>query len=294
MEGEIRQVIKAAGKDEKAETLPTTGNTSWLIGKTKKVAIVGCSDSAHLAPFGFDPKNPEEAWEIWGVNNGYVKTPRWTRWFEIHPVKFKSGSYFRRKQIRPGIFEYSPDFRGANVEEYLRMLASLNCPVYMQKKWEIIPKSEAYPLEEVLNRFGNYFTNTISYQIALAIKEGFQEIALFGVDMATGSEYGPQRPSCEFFLGVAAGMGIKIIIPPEADLLKARFLYAFQEREQAQWEKKVANMLGSMEQRLKIASKQRDIAEKQINQYLGAIEGVKETERIWSNLMTNKTWRDME
>jgi hypothetical protein len=106
------------------------------------------------------------------------------------------------------------------------------------------------------------------------------------------SEYGPQRPSCEFFLGIAAGLGIRITIPPEADLLKTRFLYGFQEREQSAWEMKIANMLNSMQVRLQKAQMTQQAAEKQINQYVGAIEGVKETQRVWSNLMTKKTWRD--
>jgi hypothetical protein len=155
-----------------------------------------------------------------------------------------------------------------------------------------VPKSVEYPVKDMIAKFGGYFTNTISYMLALGISEGFTDIACYGVDMATGSEYGPQRPSCEFFLGIAAGLGIRITIPPEADLLKTRFLYGFQEREQSAWEMKIANMLNSMQVRLQKAQMTQQAAEKQINQYIGAIEGVKETQRVWSNLMTKKTWRD--
>ncbi len=43
------------------------------------------------------------------------------------------------------------------------------------------------------------------------------------------SEYAHQRPSAEFFLGVAFGRGIELHIPPGSDLLKATHLYGFEE-----------------------------------------------------------------
>ena len=40
-----------------------------------------------------------------------------------------------------------------------------------------------------------------------------------------GSEYGYQRPSCEFFIAWARGLGIKFVIPNESDLCKTAYLY---------------------------------------------------------------------
>ena len=146
-------------------------NDSQLIGKTKRLAIVGCSDSKNLAPYD-DPDI-----EIWSVNNAYGHIKRYSRWFEIHTIEFKDGHFSRR---------WNRDFRGLDVDIYLSHLAALDCPVYMQKHWDCIPKSVAFPVDEVIKHFGDdrYFTNTISYQIALAIMEGFKEIQVWGVDMA--------------------------------------------------------------------------------------------------------------
>lgn len=252
----------------------------------KKVAICGCSDTKHLAPFD-DP-----TWDIWGINNGFGHVKRKTAWFEIHPVKFEAGKWLRRKLIRPGVFEWSPEFRGMDAGKYIEMLAALDCPVYMQQHWEAIPKSVTYPLDDIMAKFGGYFTNTVSYMIALAIHLGYREIGCYGVDMAAGSEYGAQRPSCEFFLGVAAGLGIKIVIPDQCDLLKTRFLYGFGEREQVAYEKKLALMREAMEVRKAKAMEQYAAAEKQIQQYVGALEAHAEITRHWSNLMDTKVWRD--
>lgn len=257
----------------------------------KKIAIVGCSDTKHLAPY------VDESWEIWAMNNSFVHVKRQNKWFEIHPIKYENGRYYRRELINPGVFKWSDAFRGQPMQDYMRSLAELDVPVLMQQKWDCIPKSEKYPLERVLKTFSNYFTNSVSYMIALAALEimdgGYNgHIGCWGVDMATKSEYGPQRPSCEFILGIVAGMGITITIPPEADLLKTRFLYGFQEREQVEWEAKMVNLMNSMAQRQQKTVQKAELLRRQADQYLGAMEGLKEIQRIWSNLYDTKIWKD--
>lgn len=274
-------MTQAKGKAVKA-TVPVAVKAAPV---PLKVAIVGCSDTKSFAPYS-DP-----SWEIWAMNNAF-HTERRTKWFEIHPVKKVGDQFLRRKLITPGVFEWSPEFRGMPMDKYVAMLNEIKCPIYMQRHWDEIPLSVPYPLEEVTARFGRYFTNSVSFMIALAIMKGASEIGCYGVDMATGSEYGPQRPSCEYFLGIARGMGIKVTIPEQADLLKTRFLYAFEEREQVAWEAKMMNMMSAMEQRKAKAVSQFEMAQKQINQYVGAQEALREIQRIWSNLADTKIWSD--
>lgn len=254
----------------------------------KKVAIVGCSDTKTLAPLN-DP-----SWEIWAMNNAFAHVTKRDVWFEVHPIKYENGIYYRRQLVRRGVFTWSQEFRGATVNQYMQMLAELDIPVYMQRHWECIPKSVPYPLQEIVQKFGTYFTNSVSYMIALAILQGATHIGCWGVDMATGSEYGHQRPSCEFFLGIAAGLGIIITIPPEADLLKTRFLYGFQEREATQWESKMLQMLGGMEKRKNEAAQKAQLSQKQVDQYLGAEMAIREIQRIWSNHQDTQIWQNKE
>jgi hypothetical protein len=235
------------------------------------------------------------------MNNSFVHTQRQDAWFEIHPIKYDNGHYYRRDLLRPGVFRWSQEFRGVTVDEYMKMLGDLNIPTYMQKHWDVVPKSAAYPLQDITRMFGNYFTNSVSYMIALAVKmivEGRGngeiskgEIGCWGVDMATASEYGPQRPSCEFFLGVAAGLGIAITIPPQADLLKTRFLYGFQEMEAQAWEEKMLSMMKAMQQRRVAAEAKRDKMHTQVMQYTGAEEALREVQRIWANMGDKNIWR---
>ena len=68
--------------------------------------------------------------------------------------------------------------------------------------------------------------------------ERIGQIGLWGVDMAQHgvkqghagwftSEYARQRPSVEYWLGVAEGMGIDVTVPDESDILKCSVIYGY-------------------------------------------------------------------
>lgn len=161
------------------------------------VAILGFTDSRNLAPFG-DPR-----FEIWGINELYrfmdIEKHGFTRWFEIHERPVIDGD-----------------------KEHIASLGRFPIPVYMQKHYEDIRASVPFPKAEVEENCGtNYFTSSIAWMLGLALLEGFEEIHVYGVDMAQETEYFEQRACCEFLIGVAAGRGIKTHVPPQSDLLKA-------------------------------------------------------------------------
>jgi len=178
--------------------------------KKNKVAILGTAYHYTSAPFD-DPE-----FEIWGVNDAYLMDgmKRWDRWFQIHDLSL-----------------YSARENGVDFETMLAQYASWDCPVYMFEKYNLVPNAVKFPYEKLIQEFGEYFNNTISWLIAFAMHEGFKEIHIYGVDMAKGTEFGNQRPSCEYFLGLARGRGIKVHIPEESQLLKTKYLYGYQEEE---------------------------------------------------------------
>lgn len=245
----------------------------------KKLAIIGCADSKKLAPV------EDMSFDIWGMNNLYPQLPRANKWFEIHQITSDGTNFLRRNERI---------FRGQVVNDYLKQMGEWAqkqaIPVYMQQHWDIVPTSIAYPLKDVLQGFGNYFTNSVSYMIALAMLEKYEEIHIYGVDMAVvgndvlnpeANEYSYQRPSVEFFLGLALGRGIKIYLPPECDLLKTRFLYGFEEQQEQAWKKKCKMIMNTMrEKRAKLENEMR-MKEAQVQQYIGAEQALKETNRIW-------------
>lgn len=419
------------------------------VREKSRVYIVGCAGTKTSVPW--DDKDAE----FWGVNNLYgVELPgqHYDRWFEIHNLWQDAA---RGKMLRRG----SEDFRGQPIADYLHGLAKLGCTVYMQKHWpHLVPLSIPYPLDYVIKFFADkgfaldvcrYLTNTITYEIILAIYLGFTDIQVWGVDMAVGclapetrvltsdlrwvasgdievgdelmafdeeardtktrrwrtakvtanpeikrpcyrvtledgteivasakhgwlthgenmnrwkttdqlitrhhrtgrptkivklletwqpdtsweapnvigmlqaknnvavigcefigdqavmgletdaktyiaegfashnSEYEAQRPSCEFWLGVAQGLGIHVHIPPAADLLKTRFLYGFEEKQQDVFREKLEKIRRDMKmKRIQLENKHAQEAQI-IQQSIGGEQVLGEVQRIWANL----------
>ena len=162
----------------------------------------------------------------------------------------------------------------------------------MQEHYEDIPASVAYPLEEMIEAYGiprigqeyrkdAYFTNSVSFMLALAIHEGADVIGIYGVDMAVLSEYNEQRPSCEYYIGVAKGRGIEILLPTEADLLKTRWIYGYEDEKKTAWELKLNKTVQEMQERKHqsdgIIRNQQSVSDK----YEGAITALLEMHKTW-------------
>lgn len=222
-------------------------------GMKAKIAIVGFSGTKRLAPFD-DPE-----WEIWGLNALYESIPRWDRWFELHQ---------RRANL---LDEGWP---------HIKKLAGMTCPIYMIKHWDDIPTSVEYPLERVLAAFRPYMTSSLSYMVALAILERPAEIGVYGVDTAD-EEWGSQRPSLEYLLGCAEGRGIKVAIPGASSLLRAPFLYGFQEREEFEFFGKLRACEDDYRAKQTNADEMVRAYEARSNRYAGALRAIRDLGTEW-------------
>ena len=94
-----------------------------------------------------------------------------------------------------------------------KMASDRGVPYYcMDAGWH--PECDAavsYPRARIFWRFcTDYFGSTTDYAIALAIDSGAEEINLWGLNVLHWSEYAKQKPSMEFWLGVAKGAGIVV------------------------------------------------------------------------------------
>ncbi len=236
--------------------------------KRTKVAILGFVQHYQKAPFN-DP-----SFEIWGLNELYQFIPRWDRWFELHSRAVYEGDRTR-------------------TSEHIAKLQAMKCPVYMHQHWDDIPASVPYPIDAVCRAFVNpcpearpYLTNSITYMILLGILEGFQEIHLYGVDMSHASEYGQQRPSCEWALGLAAGRGIKLYLPPESDLMKTLFLYGFEQEAALAFDRKLAAREVELEGNIgKLDTEIARLGEMRA-QYRGAHQDTQHIRTNWKSLHT--------
>src|SRR3990167_9582002 len=140
----------------------------------KKIAIVGFTASKEQAPWS-DP-----SFELWICNNLWkFCPPTWKRLYDLHDLedirKYKEHEAFMRGQPQK-------DAQGKETQLGDR-------PAYCfepQPEW---PMAVEFPRAEINQNLGRYFTNSISWMIAHALMEGATELHVYGVDMATGSEY---------------------------------------------------------------------------------------------------------
>jgi hypothetical protein len=224
--------------------------------KREKVAIMGFATSSRsMAPFD-DP-----SYEIWTLNQLYRHVPRATRHFDIH-----------RNWDEDNV-------EGTDHEGWLR---ECGIPVYMADKVDSLPTTISYPVEQIIDEFGiDYFTSTVAFEVALAMREGFKEIALYGIDLIVGTEYSEQKACLEFWLGMAHAKGVNVVIPSTSALLKHSHRYGYQ-KEPDYGPLKMTEMA----QRLEVLSTERNKKMAMINALDGALA---EDERWYVRKMTDVT-----
>jgi hypothetical protein len=214
--------------DETAELVPAIEEAGEGLDR---ISIVAFTTSRAEAPY--EDKRPGH--EMWSCNNAWKlpdiaeKLDLFHRWFDVHP---------------------EPLLRG-DPEQFDWLASQTRIVSYLERQYDEIPNGLRLPIEDMIPYYGvKYYTNTISYQLALAgimlrpalerykrwhrqtadqqqlgVEPPCPVIGVYGVDMATDSEYGAQRPSCEFFLGILMGAGFHVQIAAGSLLLAGSELY---------------------------------------------------------------------
>ena len=233
----------------------------------RRICIVGTAPTWRDAPWG-DPSV-----EMWLLNDMWLLNPsRADRWYDLHPFdKFhysKVGKKQLGHQVPAGYF--------VRPEGHLDALRRMTIPVYVQDAAQLgSPNAVTFPKAEVEKSVGPYFASSPAWMVGHAIAEGATEIQIFGIHLATDWEYLKQKPNMSFLLGVAAGKGIKVIVPKTAPLIRESHQYAYQADPDLP----------------RVAIKKRI---QDLEQQLGAIEKQLAVRRWWKrvdpNLVSRKAW----
>lgn len=173
-------------------------------------------------------------YEIWWLNHGYCMSLAWDddkrlradRWFELHPVRVQPQNDLTWLHVCP-------------VPIYV---LDMNDPV----PGGYSPTAVQFPREACENLVGMrepFWACTFSYQIALAILEGFEEIMLVGFDFATPREWLFERPNVLFWAGFAAGRGIKLTWPQESTIFSHPYAYGYDYEPEIDWCKRGVDWL---------------------------------------------------
>ncbi len=232
----------------------------------KKVAIVGFGGSKNQLQYRDDT-------EIWGMNDLYSHLEKWSRWFDIHDFDSADPNSIKNHKTNRAKLQ--------KLEAYKKM----ECPIYCQEAWEEIPTAIKYPLQEIQKELCNgekgYFTNQVSYMIALAIYEKFDKISLYGIDMAVDDEYEHQRPSVEYWIGYARGKGIEVYVPNDSSLLKTNYIYGYEQEEAIEFVADCKKRLEFLKDRKERAKHAMEKNNESMNQYIGAISDLEHTIKVW-------------
>ena len=166
-----------------------------------------------VGPYREDPG----AAEVWAVNRAFRHQPNATRLYFMDDLE---------------AFEF----------EFAHEVAELDIPVVCRRHVDMIPRSEPYPLAEILDAFGGiqYFTSTTAYMLADAIRLGFEDITLHRfMEFPHAEDYAPQKPCLDFWCGMALGRGIRLRTNQASWLCKPLpeepALYGYQRRKELEY-----------------------------------------------------------
>lgn len=93
--------------------------------------------------------------------------------------------------------------------------------IWMQEKDDEVPASRRYPREKITAELlgGNdFFLSSIDYGLAFALYLDYDQIDLYGVEMASNTEYHYQREGLRVWLSVAHALGVEVNINGELAL----------------------------------------------------------------------------
>src|SRR3990167_2176255 len=218
-----------------------------------RCAILGTAPSWRKTPWD-DP-----GLRIVSLNDAYsLGFARIDEWYEIHPLHNLISIGPDRKAIYP---HEIPPGHYLRPQTHLQWLApqAQTIPIWRADAppadW---PNAQRFPKEAIEAHFGRYFGSGPAWMLAHKIMQGYQEIHIYGIHLATEHEYREQRPNFEFLIGRVLGDGAvtetkangcrryetahgAIVLPDERPLIQASYLYAFQPRPSSyhapyQWE----------------------------------------------------------
>src|SRR3990172_5860996 len=173
----------------------------------------------------FDIKKSPKAVAVCGTGEGWQLLPKSTgrtiyclndfvriEKYQVQPdVLFIMDVLSEKPQIVSGL---------DNLGDMVARINAMKVPLIAPFKYAEIPLSQAFPLKECVKEFGlPYFSNTICYMIAYALLQGAEEIDTYGVNQAGSMEYNLEKPAVEYWLGIAAGRGVKVTIHGDKSLL---------------------------------------------------------------------------
>lgn len=204
-----------------SESVTTPTVTATLPDRpVKRCAIVGTAPTWRQTPWA------DLTLDVFSLNDAYVLgLPRATAWFDLHPIA--QMAFVPKGQNKVSVHAV-PIGAYLRPEGHLDWLKTRPFPIYLAQARPDWPHSQAFPFEAMEAKYGHYFGSTPAWMLAWALEQGYTEIHIYGIHLATEWEYRQQRPNLEFLIGIALARGVSIVIPDRSPLLKSKYRYALE------------------------------------------------------------------
>jgi hypothetical protein len=176
----------------------------------EQVYILGKADGWEDAPFYYN----HESVQTWGLNTHILTRPL-DIVFEPHDVEWWLENWDK-------VEAWHKVERG--YPKHIEKVNEMEIPYLTLKHYDFIPTSLPYPVGDICKHFGiDYFAGGVDYMIAYAIYKRVRKIDIYGVHTTYDNEYDHQKPSLEFWIGVAIGRGIKVKVHDSHSLFKTMY-----------------------------------------------------------------------
>lgn len=158
-----------------------------------KLAIVGAGMTWKEAPFD-DP-----SYEIWTTGNVAKILPRVTAILDVHDETRATSN----------------------------QLNAHGCIVWLKEIDVDIPYSQKFPIDDLIRKYGKIFNNSMTMLLGFAYMNGYENIELFGVDLADPDGYEKYRANFLYLLGFGRGEGRNIKISEGSLLMRDSPTYCY-------------------------------------------------------------------
>lgn len=206
----------------------------------RRGAIIGTAPTYKQTPWS------DQTVACFSLNDAYVlpELKRATAWFDLHPIPEMVFRPKGERRVRP---EHAPVGGYLRPDGHLDWLKSRNFPVYLHDCREAgcadlppekrshdpypfpaWPNARPFPFRAIQERYGAYWGSTPAWMLAWMLLEGYREVHIYGIHLATEWEYIHQRPNLEFLIGMALAQGIGFVIPERSSLLRGKHKYALE------------------------------------------------------------------
>lgn len=183
--------------------------------ENKKLLILGTAYSC----LNINYNDFDEIWAPCALFSERYNIPKIDLGFEIHPMN-QMVNISKEQKI--------------NYNRY-------NCPVFVQDQNDPLTKKEikdpvTYPLDTILDYIKKinasiYFTSTFSYMLVYAAMQGYKNITLHKILMASENEYYLERPGMEYWIDLLGHKEhIKFTFSEDAEMWHEDILYGYKLR----------------------------------------------------------------